>query len=266
MKDKLLEVDCLSCGYEGVAVVDDVTFDVGPGESLVLLGPNGVGKTTLFKTILGFIPAIAGTVRFEGEDARGWNRRRFAQTVAYLPQDHLPAFSFRVRDLVLMGRTPLLEGAVPGRHDEQVVDEVLNGLGIEELAERAYTSLSGGERQMVLIARALAQQPRLIVMDEPCSSLDYGNQVRLLEQIVRLNEAGLSVVMTTHDPNHAFLLDSKVFCMGRAGAFRYGRAVAVLGSESLTALYGVDVGITNAVSPSGEVVESCVPFLREGLR
>lgn len=260
--EPLLHVDGLACGYDGTCVARDISFDVAEGEMLAIIGPNGVGKTTLFKTLLGFLPPLGGSMLLCGEDASGWSRKRFASTVAYIPQQHDPAFPFRVSEFVLMGRTPALGSlAMPGVRDEQIVVRALERLGIAALAQRDYTSLSGGERQMVLIARALAQQPRLLVMDEPCASLDYGNQVRLLEQVIDLAADGLAVVMTTHDPNHAFMMEGKVLCMGRDGRFAYGRAADVLDGQSLGSLYGVEVGIAPATASDGTVVSGCIPFL-----
>lgn len=263
----VLQVQDLSCGYGDAVVVDSASFEITAGEVLAIIGPNGVGKTTLFKTLLGFLPAISGDLRLCGEDARTWSRKRFASTVAYIPQQHDPAFPFSVSEFVLMGRTPALDGlAMPGERDEQVVQESLGRLGIEGLADRDYTSLSGGERQMVLIARALAQQPRLLVMDEPCASLDYGNQVRLLEQVIDLSSEGLAVVMTTHDPNHAFMMDGKVLCMMRDKKFAYGNVRDTLDERLLASLYGVEVGVAPTKAPDGSMVSGCIPFLGAAAR
>ena len=264
LPDVLLRASSLACGYDGRAVVCDVSFLVRGGETLSILGPNGVGKTTLFKTLLGFLPPIAGAIELAGQDVASWSRRQFAQAVAYIPQQHVPTFPFSVSEFVLMGRTPSLGTlSVPGAHDERVAAEALARLGIEHLAGRDYTSLSGGERQMVLVARALAQQPKLLVMDEPCASLDLGNQVRLLRQVLDLAADGLAVVMTTHDPNHAFMLDGAVLCMGRDGSMSFGETASMLDERLLADLYGVDVGVVPAVDASGTTVLSAVPFLAE---
>ncbi len=266
-KKPVLNVNHLACGYDGRAVVTDVTFSVQAGEVLTILGPNGVGKTTLFKTLLGFMPALSGEMRLCGEDVSDWTRKRFASVVAYIPQQHNPAFPFSVSEFVLMGRTPSIGTlSTPDAHDAQIAHEALVRLGIESLSERDYTSLSGGERQMVLIARALAQQPQVLVMDEPCASLDYGNQVRLLEQVIDLTHDGLSVVMTTHDPNHAFMVGGKVFCMGRSEHFTYGAVSDVLNERTLQDLYGVEVGIAPATASDGTVVNGCIPFLGSAAR
>ena len=257
-----LEVRALTCGYQGHAVVENVSFSLEPGRAIVLLGPTGVGKTTLFKTMLGFLPRLAGEVLVEGEDVRDWTRKRYAQSVAYVPQSHDAAFGFTVREMVLMGRTPTLGGfTAPSRDDERIACAVIDELGLGALADRDCTTLSGGERQMVLVARALAQQPRLLVMDEPCANLDLGNQVVVLRRVRELVDKGLAVVITSHDPNHAFLLDDDVACMHRRGGVRSGAARAVLTPEVLAALYGVDVGVGLIEGSRGQSGWACVPFL-----
>lgn len=252
--EAMLSVRGVSCGYGARTVLSDVTFDLEAGQVLALLGPNGVGKTTLFKTLLGFMAPRAGRVSIEGRDTAQWTRRDFAKTVGYIPQLHTPSFSFSVHDVVLMGRTPHVSGlSSPGAHDEAIAVEAMERMGIEHLARRDYASLSGGERQMVLIARALAQRPRILVMDEPCASLDFGNQARLLEQLLALGADGIAVIMTTHDPNHALLLDGDVLCLANGGVVAAGRAREVLTAGLMETLYGVEV----------EMGGACVPVLRK---
>jgi iron complex transport system ATP-binding protein len=256
-----LRVDNLSCGYGARTVLHELSFTLETGETLCLLGPNGAGKTTLFKTMLGLLRPLGGRLLCDGEDTAGWGRRRFAQSIAYIPQDHAPAFPFSAFEVVLQGRTPRL-GALSslGRHDEEMAREVMASLGIAALAERDYTQLSGGECQMVLIARALTQEPAFLVMDEPTASLDFGNQARVLGRIRSLargegrdgcgsesdnsadeRDGGLGVIMTTHDPNQAFLLGGKVACMGRDGSFEMGEAATTITPALLRRLYGVEV-------------------------
>lgn len=271
LKETVLSARGLACGYERTTVLSDVSFDLAVGQVLCLLGPNGVGKTTLFKTLLGFLNPLKGTVSIQGRDTSAWTRKEFAREVAYIPQLHMPSFPFSVHDVVLMGRTPHLSGlSAPSAVDEDVAREAIDRMGIGHLARRDYTSLSGGERQMVLIARALAQQPRIMVMDEPCASLDFGNQARLLEQVLDLADQGMALVMTTHDPNHAFLLDGDVLCLGRGGAVSQGRAREVLTAAGLSGLYGVPVAIDEVGAPAkdddgprkaGASSFSCVPLI-----
>lgn len=264
-----LEARGLSCGYGGRVVLSDVDVQLVPGQVLALLGPNGVGKTTLFKTMLGFLPAQAGEVLIAGRLAKMLSRREFAREVGYIPQLHAPAFSYSVRDVVLMGRTSHLLGlSSPGPHDVEAADAAIERMGIARLSNRDYASLSGGERQMVLIARALAQSPRVLVMDEPCASLDFGNQARLLEQVLQVAADGMAVVMTTHDPNHAFLLDGDVLCLGRGGVAARGRAREVLTEDLMEELYGVPVAV-DRVTSRGVSSMACMPmvgFDKKGVR
>jgi iron complex transport system ATP-binding protein len=187
--------------------------------------------------------------------------------VAYIPQDHTPSFPFTAFEVVLMGRTPQL-GALSAvtRHDKAVVERVMDELHIGHLAKRDYTQLSGGERQMVLIARALAQEPCFLVMDEPTASLDFGNQARVLARIQALAKGGLGVIMTTHDPNQAFLLGGLVACMGRDASFTMGEVGAVVTQERLSALYDVRVGFSSVLAPDGSRLSTCVPFISCGIQ
>lgn len=257
-----LELKSLSCGYDTREVLHDISFCANTGEVLCLLGPNGVGKSTLFKTILGFIKAKGGHVLFDGEDMREWPRKRYGQTIGYIPQSHTPSFAFTVFEVVLMGRTPFLSGiSSVGKEDEEIVHDALSQLGIDHLAQRNYTELSGGERQMVLVARALAQQPTFVMMDEPTASLDLGNQTRVLERICSLSDAGYGVIMTTHDPNQAFLLDSNVICILDKDNILQGRARDVLTEEHLKSLYGTNVCLGD-FSCEGQEFCACVPYLK----
>lgn len=172
----LLELTNVACGYGAVPLFQNISFTVARGETLCLLGPNGVGKTTLFKTILGLLPPAAGIIRMEGKDIARWGAEERARHIAYVPQTHTPPFPFTVRDVVLMGRAARIGRlGVPGKRDCTAAAEAMGLLGITHLAEKVYTKTSGGERQLVLLARALAQEPELLCMDEPTASLDFGN-------------------------------------------------------------------------------------------
>lgn len=249
----------LAFGYGTRVVGSGVSFALEPGEVLCLLGPNGGGKTTLFKTLLGLLPAKAGRVVYDGEDVARWSRARLARTIAYVPQAHAAFFPFTVREVVLMGRASRLKAfASPGRADRAVADAALATLGIAHLAERIYTEISGGERQLALIARALAGEPRLLVMDEPTASLDFGNQARVLERVRRLSETGISVVLSTHDPDHAFLCADRVALLHGGRLVALGAPEATITRENLRLLYGVEV----AVVPLPEHGRSvCTPVL-----
>jgi iron complex transport system ATP-binding protein len=232
----------LGFGYPGHSVGTNVSVTVVPGEALALLGPNGGGKTTLLKTMLGLLKPHGGTVTLGGQLLTDMSVSERAQRIGYVPQAHAGAFAFAVRDVVLMGRTAH-QGlfASPTPADRAVVDAKLEELGIAHLAGKPYTMISGGERQLVLIARALAQEPRYIVLDEPTASLDFGNQGKVMRQIMSLTAKGLGVLFTTHDPNQAMRYATRVALLGGGQLLAEGVPAEVLNVAALSTLYGSNV-------------------------
>jgi iron complex transport system ATP-binding protein len=232
----------LSIGYRDRLVGSGLSISLNEGESLALLGPNGGGKTTLLKTLLGLLPPRAGEVALNGRPLAAIPVRERARLIGYVPQVHTGTFAFTVETVVLMGRTAY--GSLfsrPSAKDFAVASAMLERLGIPHLAQRSYTEISGGERQLVLLARALAQEPRFVVLDEPTASLDFGNQGKVLREIEVLAGAGLGVLFTTHDPNHALRASHRV-CLLRAGIIvAEGNTEEVLTRANLEALYGAAV-------------------------
>ncbi len=249
----------LGVGYGATAIGRELSFTVGAGEVLCLLGPNGSGKTTLFKTLLGLIPAQSGSVSIKGASLLGLKRGEIARSVAYVPQAHAAHFPFLVRDMVVMGRTAH-QGmfSMPSPRDQAIAIGSLAQLRIQHLADCDYTKLSGGQRQLVLIARALAQEAPVIVMDEPTASLDFGNQHLVLQEIARLAQSGLAIVFSTHDPDHAFAVAHKVALLHDGQLIAVGLPFDVLTPERLKLVYGVDVTIERL--HGGQTV--CVPSTR----
>ncbi|OGS37547.1 MAG: iron ABC transporter ATP-binding protein [Elusimicrobia bacterium RIFOXYB2_FULL_49_7] len=257
-----LEINNLVCGYGREPVVKDLSLSLDSGEIVCLLGPNGVGKTTLFKAILGLLPRTSGSITLDGRDIRHFKEQRLAREIAYVPQAHTPPFPFSVMDVVLLGRTAHLGPfASPSPLDYALAEEALSSLHIFFLKDRIYTEISGGERQMVLVARALAQQSRILVLDEPTSHLDFGNQVRVLQQINRLVKKGLSVIMTTHFPNHAFLCATQVVLMQHHNRFQSGTPNKIITEANLLSAYGVEVKIVDTKTHEGDIIKSCVPLI-----
>jgi iron complex transport system ATP-binding protein len=239
-----LAARALAFGYGTQVVGRDVDIDVRAGEIFCLLGPNGSGKTTLFKTLLGLLPALAGQVVVGGTPLARLARREIARRLAYVPQAHTAHFPFRVVDVVVMGRTARLGlFAAPTSEDRRRAEEALTQLGIVHLAERAYTRVSGGQRQLALIARALVQDAPAIVMDEPTASLDFGNQVTVLSEVKRLAARGLAVLLSTHDPDHAFSIATHVALLDAGRLLDQGAPHAVLTADRLKSVYGIDVTI-----------------------
>lgn len=262
-----LEVKDAVCGYGIKRVVESVSLSVESGEILCILGPNGVGKTTLFKSILGFLKLLDGEILLNGESTKRLPQRRIARAIGYIPQAHTPPFPFTVLDVVVMGRTAHMGMfASPSYEDINEAEYALEVLGILFLRDRIYTEISGGERQMVLIARALTQQPEILIMDEPTSNLDFGNQIRVLEQINRLSKKGLGVIMTSHFPNHVFLCSTKVALMQPNQLITVGSADEVITEENLKSAYGIDVRITSTADAKGNIIKACIPLINQGVQ
>ncbi|SDM17812.1 iron complex transport system ATP-binding protein [Methylobacterium phyllostachyos] len=255
----LLQVEALAYGYGDRIVGSGVSFDVAAGEVLCLLGPNGGGKTTLFKTMLGLLPARAGRIRLDGSDLGRLSRTEIARAMAAVSQAHAAYFPFTVREMVVMGRASRLGPfAAPGRADMAAAERALATLGIGHLAGAVYTEISGGERQLALIARALSGEPRFLIMDEPTASLDFGNQARVLGQIRRLARAGIAVLFSTHDPGHALLCADRVIALHDGRLAACGPAAETVTPALLRQIYGVDV----VVAPvPGIAAPICAPVI-----
>jgi iron complex transport system ATP-binding protein len=242
VSEAMLEARALGFGYGAKVVGRDVDLEVRPREVLCLLGPNGSGKTTLFKTMLGLLPPQAGEVRLDGTPLARLARADIARRIAYVPQAQAAHFPFSVIDMVVMGRTAHLSlFASPTEEDRRKARAALATLGIADLAEAEYTRISGGQRQLALIARSLAQGAPAIVMDEPTASLDFGNQAIVLAEIKRLAAGGLAVVLSTHDPDHAFSVGNRVVLLDGGRLVAQGTPHEVLTPERLRAVYGVPV-------------------------
>ncbi|MGE4317624.1 MAG: ATP-binding cassette domain-containing protein [Deferribacterales bacterium] len=259
--ENVLEIRDLTCGYKSRDVVKNISLSVKAGEILCILGPNGVGKTTFFKAMMGFIGIRAGEILLKGRNIRHMSFTDIANTVGYVPQSHTPPFPFSVIDVVTMGRTSRISPfASPSASDIEIAENALDSLGISHLRDKVYTEISGGERQLVLISRAIAQEPEMLVMDEPTSNLDFGNQIRVLDSINRLSSKGLGIVMTTHFPNHAFLSGNRVALMKHGEIIDEGSPDDVINESSMRRVYGIDVKMMN-VDEKG--VKTCVPLLKD---
>jgi iron complex transport system ATP-binding protein len=239
-----LQAEDLAIGYGHRTVATGLSFSLASGEVFCLLGPNGCGKTTLFRTLLGLLPPLAGTVRLDGRPIGELPRVEVARRVAYVPQAHAPAFPYSVHEVVLMGRAARLGlFSQPGRADRLRAQAALDKLGIGALADADYSRLSGGQRQLVLLARALAGECAFMVMDEPTASLDYGNQALVLERIRQLARDGIGIVMSSHDPDHVLAVGHRAALMRDGTVLRQGAVDEVMDSATLGRLYGIGVEV-----------------------
>lgn len=255
----LIDMQQLSFSYRRREVLAGIDFSVSEGSVLALLGPNGSGKTTLLKLMIGLLKPARGKVQLNGRDIHAIPPRELARQVAYVPQVHKEAFAYLVFDVVLMGRMPHKSFfSRYGKADHKITVEALEKLGIEHLADRPYTEISGGERQLTLIARAMAQGARFFVMDEPTNGLDYGNQLRLLERLKALSADGYTFVFSTHHPDHAMAVADRVVMIRKGVIVHDGVVQETVNQASLMDLYNVDVRMFTLE----EGVCVCVPALR----
>lgn len=262
-----LEARRLDFGYRDRRVGSDVSLSLDAGEVLCLLGPNGSGKTTLFKTLLGLLPPQGGQVLVDGADLRRKQRDEVAREVSYVPQAHAAFFPFTVREVVLMGRTAHLGVfSSPSRRDRDVAQAAIDRMRLGDLAESIYTRISGGERQLTLIARALAQDARLVVMDEPTANLDFGNQARVMEHVRSLAQSGIGVLLSTHDPDQAFLCANRVAMLHGGRLARLGTPDETITATSLREIYGVEVSVTSVALDCGEERRVCLPVVTDAPR
>ena len=238
-----LEVSDLVFSYGEADVLKSVSFCADRGERIAVLGPNGVGKSTLFRCLLGFLEPKRGSVKIAGRDVRDYSRRALAAELAYIPQSYSPAFDHTVEQT-------------------NAAQRILDELGIGALASRGCMRISGGERQLMLLGRALIQNAHTLIMDEPTASLDYGNSFRVMQRIEALSAGGYSVIFSTHEPNQAFRYATKVLALKDGRVLAFGLPGQVLTPELLQTLYGVPVAVTQ-VQAGSRVFSVCTPYVTD---
>ena len=247
----------LHFGYGSGEVLRGVSFTAPSGELTSVLGPNGVGKSTLFRCLLGLMKGYTGSITIDGEDTRRLSARALAKKVAYIPQSHYPSFNYSVFNMVLMGTTSQVSlMSSPGEKQRKAAAEALERVGVAHLRDKGYTNISGGERQLVLIARALVQDARVLILDEPTANLDYGNQIRVMEQLRELNSQGYTVVQSTHNPEQAFLFSHNVVAMQEGRVLASGAPSQVVTEELMEKLYGADIRVCRLYE---DRVRVCIP-------
>ena len=252
-----IEVKNLSFSYGDRPILHDICFSVEKGEFLSILGPNGVGKSTLFRCMLGLLSGYTGQVLVDGINARTFTVREAARHIAYIPQSSHPVFNYSVFDIVLMGRTSGLSTfRSPGRADTEKCRWALEKIGIAHLEDRCFHRLSGGEQQLVLIARALVQDAPILMLDEPTANLDFGNQLLVLEQARALAREGYTVIQTTHHPEQSYMFSDRILAIQKGRVLAEGKPEQVLTEETIRALYGVDVDVVSLYQDKARI---CVP-------
>ena len=236
----MIEVQNIYFGYDNRGnVLEELSFKVKKGELCAIFGPNGAGKSTLFKCIIGFLKPKRGDIYIEGKDITKMPIEDISKLIAYVPQEHKPPFPYLVKEIVLMGRTPHLGGIFgPKKEDMEKTLEAMETIGISHLADRPYTELSGGQRQLALLARALVQETKAMVLDEPTSALDFRNQMMIWDTLRKLTKEGMPIIVSVHDPNHMLWFCDRVIILHNKRIIANGDPNDVLTEDVLKILYG----------------------------
>lgn len=239
-----LQVKNLSFGYSKKKILDNISFELKDEKLTILLGANGSGKSTLFKLLLGFYKNYSGKILINGNESRSINTKDRSKMIAYIPQSAHTIYDYDVFDMVLMGR--ISKNRIfdaPKKIDYEKTEEAMHMIGINHLKGRGFRKLSGGERQLVLIARAIAQECNLIIMDEPTSSLDYGNQIHILNIIKDLQKKGYSILMSSHDPQQTLYFADRIIALKDSKILADGKTRTHLNKMLIKNLYNLDVEI-----------------------
>jgi iron complex transport system ATP-binding protein len=254
-----LQVDKATFSYKkGNPVFKDISFSLKQGDIFCILGPNGAGKSTLLNCVGALFDLEKGTISLDGTAISSLSRMDIAKRIGYIPQFHNPVFPYTIFDFVLMGRTPHIGAfSSPKAKDYTITKKAIEAVGISYMSQRPYTEISGGERQLVMFAKVLAQEPDIILLDEPTSHLDFGNQFRILNLIESLAKSGFSVIMTSHFPDHAFLISTMVGVMKDQSFIDIGPADDVITEENMKQTYGIDVKLQFIEQANRKV---CIPL------
>ena len=258
----MINVESLSFSYGAHQVLRDISFHMGRGEFLSILGANGVGKSTLFRCILGLLKGYTGKVIIDGTDTKELSPREMAKLVAYIPQHTSSAYNFSVEEIVLMGATAGLSSfRSPGKKEKKRAEEAMERIGIHSLRDRCFHHLSGGEQQLAILARAIVQDSKVLMLDEPTASLDFGNQMLVLTQVRNLSREGYTIIQTTHNPEHAYSFSDRILALKDGSVFRSGSPAEVIVPDVMEALYSVETRISSLY---GDRVRVCTPSVLTG--
>lgn len=253
----MIEIRDLCFSYGTREVLKNVSFCAQSGEVLSVLGPNAVGKSTLFSCILRLLTPKHGEILIDGKSIADMSTKVLAQKIAFIPQSHNPVFNYSVFDMALMGATAQLGTfANPGKAQNEAVERALERLGILHLKDRGYLQLSGGERQLTLIARALVQNAKILLMDEPSASLDFGNRLRVMKNLRDLAAEGYCIIQSTHDPEQAYLYSDRILALYDGEVLAHGRPKDIFDASLISKLYGVAVEVCALHDDAARV---CIP-------
>ncbi len=242
----ILSLSNLRFGYDksSLAVLHGVSLEVPPGTVTAILGPNGAGKTTLLRIILGLLAPQSGHIAIDGKPQTSYSRRQMSRLIGLVPQSEYIPFDFSVLEFTLLGRAPYLGPLeMPGEEDREIARQALRAIGLEHLQDRPAPLLSGGERQLAMVARALAQKPRILLLDEPTSHLDLSNRDRILGVLRALTNDGVTTIFTTHDPNLVAATADFVVLMRQGALLAAGAVATTLTADKLSATYGIPVHV-----------------------
>ncbi|MBN2721578.1 MAG: ABC transporter ATP-binding protein [Campylobacterales bacterium] len=258
----IIAVKDLHFSYHKHTVLEGVDLSLHRGEVVSLLGSNGCGKSTLIRLMLGLMHADHGDIWLNNKTINNYSHKEIAEHIAYIPQYHNVPFNYTVMEMVMMGRVGKLGFfAAPSHKDREIAHESLHRIGIEDLSSRPFGQLSGGQKQMVLLARALTQEVDTFIMDEPVSGLDYGNQIRLLGLISELSTQGYTFLKTTHYPDHALMVSSRVVVMNKGRIIADGKPDDVITTSMIHDVYGINADLVSHNSHTW-----CIPSFAKGIQ
>ncbi|NLY56342.1 MAG: ABC transporter ATP-binding protein [Firmicutes bacterium] len=255
----MLSIRNATFAYSNKPVFEDICLEVEKGGFYCILGPNGSGKTTLLKCLAGILPLAKGKVYLNDTDLSRLHRNTIAKLIGYVMQEQETVFPFTVRQMVAVGRAPYIGlYSSPSAEDLAIVEEVIAEIGLTELRDKKYLELSGGEKQLVMIARVLAQKPQVLLMDEPASHLDFKNQERVMQLIKKLSLSGITVIMSTHFPNHAFAYADRVAIIHEGKILADGPTKTVMTEENLSLAYDMPINILTVKDRDNQDHHFCV--------
>ncbi|MDO5717463.1 MAG: ABC transporter ATP-binding protein [Tissierellia bacterium] len=249
----IIKVDEIFFKYTNENILDGISFEVERPEVIGVLGSNGAGKSTLFGLLLKLLKAQSGDIFINGKNTKNLNSKELAKDLAYIPQSHFPTYNYSVLNTVLMGMASRIGVfSSPKKKEIKKAREILGDLNILHLEDRGYKTISGGERQLALIARAIIQDANILIMDEPTANLDFGNQSLVMNKVVDISKKGYTILISMHNPLHAYLYTDKVLIIHDRKIEAYGKTEEVLNEDILKKIYGIEVEILKAKSRKRE--------------